>query len=96
MENITMFKEHASDPATGRGRKDQTEQPMPVRRPVPAAADRTARLDALERGTRQWPAGERTRVDVHGTVPGSRTMRRAGEVFAMQPVNRRGVTDGDQ
>ena len=95
MENIRTFTEHASDPATGRRRTDRTEQPMPVRRSVPAAADRTARLDALERRTRQWPAGARTRVDIHGTVPGSDTMRRAGEVFAMDRLPRHGGTDGE-
>lgn len=31
-------------------------------------------------------------VDVHGTVPGAGTMRRAGEVFAMQPPARDGAT----
>lgn len=96
MEKIRTFNECAITPATGRGRKDQTEQPMPVRRSVPAVADRTARLNALELKTRQWPAGSRGRVDVHGTVPGSGTMRRAGEVFAMGPVTRHGVTDEEQ
>jgi hypothetical protein len=31
-------------------------------------------------------AGAMGTVDVHGTVPGSGTMRRVGEVFAMRPV----------
>lgn len=35
-------------------------------------------------------------VDVHGTVPGSGTMRRAGEVFAMQPATRDGTTYEDR
>ncbi len=41
---------------------------------------------------RQRLATAMGRVNVHGTVPGSGTMRRAGEVFAMQPVIRDGAT----
>ena len=39
---------------------------------------------------RQRLPAEMGRVKVHGTVPGSSTMRRAGEVFAMRPATRDG------
>lgn len=78
--------------ATGRGHEVPSEHRAPVRKPVPGATERTARLDALEREHRQWRAVARGTVDVHGTVPGSGTMRRAGNVFAMQPDTRHGTT----
>ena len=63
--------------ATDRGHEAPPEQPAPVRKRAQTVAELTARLDALERENRQWRALARGRVDVHGTVPGSGTMRRA-------------------
>lgn len=75
------------------------QRPVPARKPVPTVAELTARLDALEQEYRQYrqrfavPGGK---VAIHGTVPGSGTMRRAGEIFAMQPVNREGLSYEEQ
>ncbi len=85
MENIRMFDGRTPTSATDRGHEVPPEQPAPDREPVPTVTELTARLDALEREYRQWRAVARGTVDVHGTVPGSGTMRRAGKVFAMQP-----------
>lgn len=82
--------------ATGRGREVRPEHPAPVRKPVPTVTELTARLDALEREYRQWRAVATGTVDVHGTVPGSGTMRRAGKVFAMQPDARHRMTYEEQ
>jgi len=83
-------------PATGRGHEVRPEEPAPFRKPVPTVAELTARLDALEREDRQWRAVARGTVDVHGTVPGSGTMRRAGQVFAMRPETPHGTACEEQ
>ena len=97
MEERRMPGGRIPSSATGRGHEVRPEQPAPVRKPAsPTVAELTARLDALERENRQWRAVARGRVDVHGTVPGSGTMRRAGQVFAMRPETPHGMTCEEQ